>query len=614
MFGSLRGASAPHPSSVKNLWCLRLLVVLAATLAACASEDNDELAECSDTTPCPNGQFCNDNYVCEHEEGGACSDDAPCPSGQFCNDQEVCENEQGAECSASTPCPTGQSCNNDGVCEPSSSSNAEGIRLNDVVSEAPGVNCPYGGQALRTGIDSNENGTLDAEEVDGVSYICASSSNSGPSFLFDSESLPVGDGACPQGGLILHSGYDTNENGELDVDERQNSVTQCHNDACDDAEALIVETIEIEEDIFGQYDASETYEVRVQLNRAVDETTLQVQQYDEAFAPDAEFHWSVDPDAPHVIVIDFQPTTFANTQLTIADDCTLTTQALSLPQGNDAPLNVYAFSEDTPVVGDDIELCWTSRNAASCEIDQGTYQAPEVSALPSTEGCIDVEVRAEQIYNNSYYTGPAITCDDGDGGVYSYTFARYLDAGVHSFSNVGVNYGPSSGAGFQFRSETAGMESCELVTNDTRHPFPTNTEASAVYLTESGAVSLECIDAQDNVYRSQENMVTLVAVGRGLTYANAAVGSGADGALALTLSLSGQHIVEGTCSGTLTYGDDEVSFDAGAWEVMSPPNEFTGSINVSEVFETIAYDASLDGAVEITCTDGDFTQTITQAL
>lgn len=41
-----------------------------------------------------------------------------------------------------------------------------------VTAEPPGLNCEHGGQAIRTGLDSNGDGVLDEEEVDTSSYVC----------------------------------------------------------------------------------------------------------------------------------------------------------------------------------------------------------------------------------------------------------------------------------------------------------------------------------------------------------------------------------------------------------------------------------------------------------
>lgn len=46
-------------------------------------------------------------------------------------------------------------------------------QLVEVVDEPAGANCPAGGRAIRIGVDLNEDGSLQEEEVDDVEYLCA---------------------------------------------------------------------------------------------------------------------------------------------------------------------------------------------------------------------------------------------------------------------------------------------------------------------------------------------------------------------------------------------------------------------------------------------------------
>lgn len=612
--GVVRLSSAKNARKFSFLFAAACMFGMGLSACSDGGEDPSNTPECSSTDPCPTGQFCNAQNVCEHEEGGECSDEEPCPSGQFCNDSNTCENEVGNDCSQSDPCPTGQICNDDGVCESDPGTSASGARLNDVISEPVGPNCPYGGQALRTGIDANDNGELDSDEVDGVSYVCAQNSSGGTGFLIDVETVDAGDATCPDGGVIIHSGYDDNDNGELDTDERQSSVTQCNSDACDDADPLIIQTVEVEPDIFGNYDTGNVYKVRVQLNRDVDASNLYVEQYNQAFAPDADFAWNVDDDDARLVWIDFQPSSYANTQLTIADDCAIATQTVMLPPGLDASLNVRVFTDDFPVAGQDIEICWESRNAVSCKMNKGTYQNPDEVQLPDVHGCIDVTVLAEQIYNNHYYTGPSVTCENSDAETHQYTFARYLNEGIYSFAPVGSNYGPSSGGAFSFVTQSVGMESCELVINDTRYDFPANTQSTPIYLTEGGQATLECVDANDDVYIAGEDNVHLIAVGPGISHFNAWTGDDGQGDLAVTINITGLHIMDGSCAGTLTYDGQTADLPAQSWQPLAAPNDYSGIISSNDVFEAIPYNPSAEGTIEMTCTDGDFSQTVKQKL
>ena len=47
-----------------------------------------------------------------------------------------------------------------------------------VSPEAAGTNCTFGGQKIETGLDANDNGTLEQKEVTNTSYVCNGSNGS----------------------------------------------------------------------------------------------------------------------------------------------------------------------------------------------------------------------------------------------------------------------------------------------------------------------------------------------------------------------------------------------------------------------------------------------------
>ena len=105
-----------------------------------------------------------------------------------------------------------------------------------VVIEA-GDDCPNGGVNISTGLDDNRNSVLDIDEVDASQFLChgsdgnsgnssnGSSGNNGSdgsngiSTLSEIISLPIGNSTCPNGGIEIHMGRDSNVNGILDSDE-----------------------------------------------------------------------------------------------------------------------------------------------------------------------------------------------------------------------------------------------------------------------------------------------------------------------------------------------------------------------------------------------------------
>ncbi|AWV88923.1 DUF7151 family protein [Bradymonas sediminis] len=89
--------------------------------------------------------------------------------------------------------------------------------LVNLVEESAGENCENGGQAIQTGLDANDNGVLDADEVAQTAYIC----NSAPGkdgALVNLADEPAGEN-CENGGKVIQTGVDTNSDGTLGADE-----------------------------------------------------------------------------------------------------------------------------------------------------------------------------------------------------------------------------------------------------------------------------------------------------------------------------------------------------------------------------------------------------------
>lgn len=60
-----------------------------------------------------------------------------------------------------------------------------GSVLIDLEVEPPGANCANGGTAVHAGLDSNENGVLDASEISSTSYVCDGGSTGGISGVLE---------------------------------------------------------------------------------------------------------------------------------------------------------------------------------------------------------------------------------------------------------------------------------------------------------------------------------------------------------------------------------------------------------------------------------------------
>tara|TARA_R110002012_G_scaffold42418_9_gene115506 strand:+ start:5526 stop:6302 length:777 start_codon:yes stop_codon:yes gene_type:complete len=107
--------------------------------------------------------------------------------------------------------------------------------LNSLVStvpEEPGSNCTNGGFRLDFGLDSDNNGTLDPDEVTSSEFVCNPDPSNGLTSLISTVIEQPGDN-CTNGGYRLDVGLDINNNGALDVEEVSTSEYLCNGDSSD---------------------------------------------------------------------------------------------------------------------------------------------------------------------------------------------------------------------------------------------------------------------------------------------------------------------------------------------------------------------------------------------
>ncbi len=108
-----------------------------------------------------------------------------------------------------------------------------------MTSEAPGANCPYGGERIDTGADTNGNATLDASEITSTAYVCAGAP--GQTSLVATSTIPPG-AVCATGGVQIAVGLDTNGNNTLDANEITSTQNVCN--GTNGLESLITVTAE----------------------------------------------------------------------------------------------------------------------------------------------------------------------------------------------------------------------------------------------------------------------------------------------------------------------------------------------------------------------------------
>jgi OmcA/MtrC family decaheme c-type cytochrome len=104
-------------------------------------------------------------------------------------------------------------------CANNSGSSNESLTV--ITIEPPGPNCPDGGTKIEVGVDTNNNGTLDPSELAAghTSYVCG-----GENSLVRASAEPPGSN-CPFGGTKIETGLDTNNDGTLDASEVNAAAT-----------------------------------------------------------------------------------------------------------------------------------------------------------------------------------------------------------------------------------------------------------------------------------------------------------------------------------------------------------------------------------------------------
>lgn len=113
--------------------------------------------------------------------------------------------------------------------------------LVETSEEAPGAQCPAGGQRVDVGRDVDADGMLSAAEIDSTTYVCRGVDGADANALLTETSTAVGAG-CPSTGTVLRSGVDANGNGTLETAEIRDEQYIC--DGADGAPVLVVITDE----------------------------------------------------------------------------------------------------------------------------------------------------------------------------------------------------------------------------------------------------------------------------------------------------------------------------------------------------------------------------------
>lgn len=98
--------------------------------------------------------------------------------------------------------------------------------LIETLEEPSGSNCEFGGLMVISGLDTNENGVLDEDEISKTDFVCSIAGNSS---LISSSIIEDGE-ICPAGGVKIDIGIDVNRNDMLDDNEISSTEFICNGD------------------------------------------------------------------------------------------------------------------------------------------------------------------------------------------------------------------------------------------------------------------------------------------------------------------------------------------------------------------------------------------------
>ena len=107
------------------------------------------------------------------------------------------------------------------VCNGNNGSNS----LTTVIIEPKGGNCENGGIKINSGIDNNDNGVLEETEIMSSAYVCNGIDGNSSLTKITNENSGLN---CENGGLKIEYGLDLNNNGELNDNEVQYTTYTCN--------------------------------------------------------------------------------------------------------------------------------------------------------------------------------------------------------------------------------------------------------------------------------------------------------------------------------------------------------------------------------------------------
>lgn len=103
---------------------------------------------------------------------------------------------------------------------------ADGMLLG-ITAEPAGANCASGGQKIASGTDDNRDGVLDGDETEHVEYVCSGEDGAAGLDNLASVTAEAPGANCADGGIRVDLGLDDDENGTLDAGEIETTQYLC---------------------------------------------------------------------------------------------------------------------------------------------------------------------------------------------------------------------------------------------------------------------------------------------------------------------------------------------------------------------------------------------------
>ncbi len=493
--------------------------------------------------------------------------------------------------------------------EPSGSSNNPKVNkpLFDQQPIEAGDVCEFGGTMVRGGLDEDEDGELSDTEAKSKTPICNAEGQSpdGPPLVVKTETLEIGDAACEHGGKRVHVGYDIDKDDELSAAEIAAETTKttdlCNSgpaDVCIGEAQLEIVSIELAEDEFGFYEIDRPYEVRVEFNKEIDATSLELKDILKTLGEDV-LVYTVDPTNNKIAILELTVAVNKSYSMAIAanDGCTTGSAGLRTPTFHlqQSRIAVSYEAEGFTAVGETIKFCYETRSADTCT----TAIRGDNNGTAPTSACIDIVATQADITAKAV-TVHVVCRNSAKPGSQIAIHSRALPTIPTMISFDSKDFAGLENAGeVELHWGTFRMDSCTLSDGTATVDVPVNQLKHAVQVEETTEFTLTCKDADANEYSKKRRIV----VGPGILKFEASVTQRAPG-FPLQYNANWEtSLLYGSCDINLDYGTSTLVsnnyIQSSNW--MVHPYYRYGILNIGDSNSTQNLDPLVQGTAKLTC-------------